>query len=681
MQFVQMNNETIVRNSEVFLSAFDEFHTLSTKFSAYHKNPTNVMLHLITTPIGVLGFFAFLMWLTKSTTPTGVLCGLYLLSLLPSLSLGVFVGSALVCLVLVLCARKFKFGVFSSIFIMIASYFLQDLAHIICNEKTFQSTYSAGGQMDTSNLNRWSALFMEHCYYLIPLCMDLALPFIAPPPSTLYTTLHQPMPTTVHTLYANALILVPLCIWAVGNYCLDSKNGVNIYPGFPYFNRVIKCSLLSKGPDSRQSDLKAVRDWTLSKMPPMDMSSHWWFRDLPDDVRNAFDRCAKSSIINNMFRSLFSEKHYCLDVVEGMNEVYVTGPSRMQEGFNSDQIFYTKHVDGPWGLIPFVSVFRCIVGMDRNYMTETHFPMVKDSVFACEGDVVGFDFNREVHYITRDDSRKKDSDDFRVVLKLHYCVYPRVFAPLGWFMHWLNVRYNQTFRALFLKTIDPQTIYEHALAWNVVANTTLFNNLETYIGQRNVLYLLFAGSLWYFSGSYAVFLALTSCVHYVRTGVDFGSFKRDVLLFKSIALIQIAYLYLSPYFNMYLNNSNININNTLSLDWISLAMILGGYTISVLATKALGIERTYFGAELGICEAKWITDFPYGYIPHPMILSQICALVGVHKADHFRSSWPYLVPIHVTLYTIHMIQEHFQIYDKKSTVTATTTAATTKKIN
>lgn len=51
-----------------------------------------------------------------------------------------------------------------------------------------------------------------------------------------------------------------------------------------------------------------------------------------------------------------------------MNEVYVTGPPRFDEQFNSDQIFYTKHVDGPYGLVPFVSVYRCIVGMDKNMM-------------------------------------------------------------------------------------------------------------------------------------------------------------------------------------------------------------------------------------------------------------------------------------------------------------------------
>jgi hypothetical protein len=51
-----------------------------------------------------------------------------------------------------------------------------------------------------------------------------------------------------------------------------------------------------------------------------------------------------------------------------MNEVYVTGPPRFNEQFNSDQIFYTKHVDGPFGLVPFVSCYRSIVGMDKNLM-------------------------------------------------------------------------------------------------------------------------------------------------------------------------------------------------------------------------------------------------------------------------------------------------------------------------
>ena len=45
-----------------------------------------------------------------------------------------------------------------------------------------------------------------------------------------------------------------------------------------------------------------------------------------------------------------------------------------------------------------------------------------------------------------------------------------------------------------------------------------------------------------------------------------------------------------------------------------------------------------------------------------MIVSQIWALLGYFKASHFRTEWPYVVPIHVTLYVIHMLQEHFDIY-------------------
>lgn len=148
---------------------------------------------------------------------------------------------------------------------------------------------------------------------------------------------------------------------------------------------------------------------------------------------------------------------------------------------NSDHVFYQRHLDGPLGFIPYVSVYRCIVGMDKNMMVTTHFPIAGVSKNCCEGELIGFDFNREIHYISMDESKRDISDEFRVVLKLHYCVYPRILAPLGWLMHQANVRYDQAFRALFLKTIRPTTPYEHFLAWNVVANTALFDAIETYV--------------------------------------------------------------------------------------------------------------------------------------------------------------------------------------------------------
>lgn len=39
-----------------------------------------------------------------------------------------------------------------------------------------------------------------------------------------------------------------------------------------------------------------------------------------------------------------------------------------------------------------------------------------------------------------------------------------------------------------------------------------------------------------------------------------------------------------------------------------------------------------------------------------MIVSQVIALLGVHKAAHFRHDWPFVIPIHVALYLTHMLQ-------------------------
>lgn len=45
-----------------------------------------------------------------------------------------------------------------------------------------------------------------------------------------------------------------------------------------------------------------------------------------------------------------------------------------------------------------------------------------------------------------------------------------------------------------------------------------------------------------------------------------------------------------------------------------------------------------------------------------MIVSQIFALLGLYKAAHFRAEWPFVVPMHVMLYLVHMLQEHFDVY-------------------
>ena len=528
----------------------EDYLRLGNAFVQYHRDPTNVFLHFVTTPLGFVGAVSLLRHVTNSSSAAVSLVGLYLLSLLPIVPNGDFYGTLLFCGAIVLVSRQLKMGLVTSLALVVLAYLLQDLSHLGTGEATFQSTYSDGGHVKLSA--RWLWDILEHGYYLLPLCVHMALPFVSFPfPSWIKDVLSAPIPLQMQQLHAWGWLLTPLIVFALGSYCLDSKNSFCFFPGTPYFHRVLRCNLAQDGEEAearaRRDDLASIRAWAMSLNPSEDKSTHWWYADLAPGPRAAFDRCANAAEVYRMFRSLFSSTNYCVDVVQGMNEVYVTGPMRKSEGNNSDNIFYTRHVDGPWGLIPFVSVYRCIVGMDRNMMITTHFPLANLDVNACMGDVLAFDFNREVHYISKDESKRADSDEFRVTLKLHYCVYPRVLAPLGWLMHWLNVQYNRAFRALFLKTIKPSSAVEHFLAWNVTFNTDLFNGIEMYFGQRNVLYLSLVGALWYVTGYYEAFFALTSFVHYIRyittfyirRGIDFGSFKRDVLLFKTIALVQV----------------------------------------------------------------------------------------------------------------------------------------------
>lgn len=428
----------------------DSWDTLSTDFSKFHKVPLNVLLHFVTSPLGLIGAFSLIRYATKSSSSLITLTSFYLLSLLPIVPNGVFYGTAFLCMLIVLTCRYLKLSVISSLAFIFLGYILQDLSHMATGEETFQSTYSKGGHIVFEM--KWFDEFTKHTYYLLPLCVHVAMPFLKIIPEEFKSLLNDPLPKGMQQIHELGWLLAPLMCFSLGSYCLDSKNNFTVFPGMPYFHRVLRCSLVG-GADCRQKDLKHIRDWVMKQNPAEDKSSHWWFADLTNDAKVAFARCAKAPQVFELFRSLFSEMNYCVDVVEGMNEIYVSGPSRMEQSNNSDQVFYTRHVDGPWGLIPFVSVYRCIVGMDRNHMITTHFPLANMSVNACEGDVLAFDFNREVHYIDCDESKKNISDDYRVTLKLHYCVYPRVMAPLGWFMKLANTRYNMLFRALFLKVI------------------------------------------------------------------------------------------------------------------------------------------------------------------------------------------------------------------------------------
>ena len=172
---------------------------------------------------------------------------------------------------------------------------------------------------------------------------------------------------------------------------------------------------------------------------------------------------------------------------------------------------------------------------------------------------------------------------------------------------------------------------------------------EQYFGWSNLVYIL----LCYALGPTA-FLILTSFRHYMIYMTTFafrdppvahGYLMRDAKLFKTIALAHLARRLLPLV--------------QLPRDVPGLLLAVAGFSITMMATARLGFVRTYFGSELGFVKPKWIIGFPYGYIPHPMIVGQLIAFGSIlywWRASLTTNNVA-LLAAHMTFYTLHMVQE------------------------
>ncbi len=398
-----------------------------------------------------------------------------------------------------------------------------------------------------------------------------------------------------------------------------------------------------------RTDIEKVRGFVEARKPTLHHTTHWWQRGLEPETQAAFARLAGAEPITSMLRDFHGER-YSVEGIPEMNEIYVTGPA---EKLSSDKVFYTPHIDGPWAVYPLAAVYRCMLAISPNEHIRTFFPQNSapekepEGYTLTTGDALAFDYNREPHYIAGVPDTQPSGH--RISLKLHFVVYPQ---KLGWYgrrLSRLSAWYNTKARQLFLDTIRPKTVLSKLQAAWILASTVLFNGVTRYIGWNNLAFVVGLALLSALLGNMVWFLAGTSFVHYLiyigvyahHRNVSFGRFIRNAIFFKTLATAQLAGWYL--YFFQW--------------DLVSLALIGLGFGLATWSFRVLGLERTYFGVELGRCPPKMINQFPYGVIPHPMILGSSIALLGFHKLEPFREQWPWLVPAHLAFYAIHLLQE------------------------
>ena len=232
--------------------------------------------------------------------------------------------------------------------------------------------------------------------------------------------------------------------------------------------------------------LDKLREWVISQNPSKDKSTHWWYSKLPADICLTFSKIAMSDTIIKMFKDNLNEN--CIDILNDMNEIYVTAPMSVKDSNTSDAIFYTRHIDGPYYLFPFASCYRLIIGLDDNSNVTTCFNMVPEKQVVKKGDIVAFDFHRECHYIYTDNGNIQD--ELRVIMKVHYCVYPRWAYYFGKSLGILSIYYNKSFRKLFLFTLISNKIYKGYLSYLMISITKIVHDIEYYIGYNNISFIL-----------------------------------------------------------------------------------------------------------------------------------------------------------------------------------------------
>lgn len=190
-------------------------------------------------------------------------------------------------------------------------------------------------------------------------------------------------------------------------------------------------------------------------------------------IEPCFDNI-KNGSISRTISSYYPDS--IIDNIDDMNEIYISAIGAL----GSDRVFETEHLDGPFFFLPFCVVLRCILAVRGNSSICTEFPAANQSVILNSNEFVAFDYNRDVHYICK--NQFVHDIRTRVILKLHYLVTPKFLPrPIARFYKTTNAKYNQLMRYLFLKSQDKDTTLSRVINGGTVIYCYLYTNMETIV--------------------------------------------------------------------------------------------------------------------------------------------------------------------------------------------------------
>jgi hypothetical protein len=196
---------------------------------------------------------------------------------------------------------------------------------------------------------------------------------------------------------------------------------------------------------------------------------HEYSESLSPLINPAFDNI-KNGHISRTLTTYYPDA--IIENIDEMNEIYISAI-----GANgSDRVFESEHLDGPFFFLPFCVVLRCILAVRGNRSICTEFPAANQSVVLHSNEFVAFDYNRDAHYIYKNQFIYDSSK--RVILKLHYLVTPK-FLPrtIAQFYKTTNAKYNKMMRYLFLKSQEKDTALSRVINGGTVVYCYVYSNM------------------------------------------------------------------------------------------------------------------------------------------------------------------------------------------------------------
>lgn len=159
----------------------------------------------------------------------------------------------------------------------------------------------------------------------------------------------------------------------------------------------------------------------------------------------------------------------------------------------------------------------------------------------------------------------------------------------GYVLGWLTSGYDYLARLAFLKTLSPKNGIEKGLWSFIMASTNLAYGAVRAAGNTGALTYVFWMAIisYLLPTEFPVFLASTSFIHYMiyiatyyhqnmKEKIAYNAFKHTVMFYKTVAFIQMFWIYAQH----------------ATLDYISIVMIILGFGLSFSATLAIGINPT-----------------------------------------------------------------------------------------